>query len=178
MFAAADADATVNVTERSYRAGPQGYIIWSTIFGGLTALALWDTVHRGPSFWEAVVVFAALWVFAIVWVAAFEIRITEDELMFRALFGGTKRIQRSQIRKVSLGFGLSAWGGPLRLCVHPKTRTAPRLSINAKVFSREALRAVLDLGEQTSAADAEGLEHGVVMRTLRKRRRRNRARGA
>lgn len=168
----------VSTTERRYRAGVHGYFVFSAIFGGLTALAVWDAIRRDPSFWEAVTLFSALWIFVTVWLAAFEIRITDDQLIFSALFGGTKRIQHSEIRKISLRFDLSGWGGPLGLWVHPKDRKRKKSSINAKVVRQEAIRAVLDLGERVANADSRGLEDGIVMKTIRKRRSRKSERSA
>ena len=168
----------MSATERRFRAGLHGYVVFSTIFGGLTALAVWDVMHRGPSFWEAVILFAGLWVFSIVWLRTFEIRITDDELIFRTLFGGTKRIHHGDIRKVLVRFDLSGWGGPLRLWVHPKDTNKKKFSINAKVFGQEAIRAVLDLGDRVATADTGRLDDGIVLRTVRTRRSRKTERRA
>ena len=107
----------VSTTERRYRAGPHGYLAWSAIFGGLTAMSVWDAIYGQPRFWEAAALFATLWLLCVVWLAAFEIRITDRELIFRALLGGTRRIRHEEIQGVSLRFDLSGWGGPLRLRV-------------------------------------------------------------
>jgi hypothetical protein len=106
--------------------------------------------------WRLVGIVAAVLVWIIVWLAAFRIEITDTELVFRALIGGTRRIHHSDISKISLRFDLSGWGGPLRLWVQPKSRTVAKFSINAKVFDRDAIRAVLDLGEQVATSNPDG----------------------
>jgi hypothetical protein len=45
-----------------------------------------------------------------------------------------------------------------------------RLDINAKVFSRVAIDAVLDFGKRVAEADDGGLLEGIVLKTLRGRR--------
>lgn len=135
-------------------------------------VAVWDWIRRGPAFWDAVPVFAMLWMFCMIWAAAFEIRITDDMLRFRSLFGGIRCIRRDEIKRISVRFDLNTWGGPLRIWVYPKNATAKPFSINTKVFTSEAVRAVRDLGEDPPA-DSDGLDEGIVTRALRKRRSRS-----
>lgn len=170
----------VVVAERDlgrYRAGAHAYIVWCVIFGGSTLAAIWGALYRHPSHWQAVGLFAGLLSFSLIWARFFEIRITHDELVFRSLFGGTKRIAHADIHKIHLGVDLSGKGGILQLFVEPKDRTARAMSINAKVFTSEAVRAVLDLGRRVAMTDSGGLEEGLVMRTARKRRSRKTERG-
>ena len=89
--------------------------------------------------------------------------------LFRSLFRGEKSIRHDQIRRVRLIWILQGRArGPLRLVIEPRDRSGAReLDINAKVFSRAAIDAVLELGARVADADDGGLRDGVVMRTLR-----------
>ena len=82
------------------------------------------------------------------------IRIAGEELVFRSLFGGTRRIRYDDIGTIRFGVNISPYEGPVRLTVTPRQTGNDALSINAKVFSREAIRAVLDLepGRQSQSA--------------------------
>lgn len=156
--------------EQSFRAAISSYVIVGGVFGGMFGFTLYVTLYRHPSFWKAAVSFGTAFVAVLIWLFVFEIRITEDELRLRSLFGGVQGIKHSEIRKIRLGFDLRSDGGPLRLFVERKNGEMPTASINAKVFSRDTIRAVLDLGERVARSDAAGLEEGIVKRAIRKRR--------
>jgi hypothetical protein len=110
---------------------------------------------------------------AFAWVRRFEIRITETELVFRSLFGGTERMTIEDVGKAELkwetGTGLQ---GPLRLVITPtKLSSQNRISINAKVFSRKAVVSVLDIARRNAQAGDSALLDGIVMRAAWNRRR-------
>lgn len=161
-----------------YRAGAHAYIVWTVVFGGTTVAAVWGALYQHPDHWQAVGLFAFLLCFSLIWAKAFEIRITDDELVFRSLFGGTRRIALADIRAIRLSVDVSGKGGILQLLVGSKDRNAQTMSINAKVFTSEAVRAVLDLGKQVSTSDSGDLDDGILMRTVRKRPPRKTRRGA
>jgi hypothetical protein len=81
--------------------------------------------------------------FGAAWVASFEIVLAPD-----SLFSGRRTIRRSDIMGVrfawEIGNGLQ---GPLRVVIEPRSAGQRSLSINAKVFSREAISAVVDLAD-------------------------------
>ena len=59
----------------------------------------------------------------------------------------------------------------MRLLIEPRQESgAHELDINAKVFSREAINAILDLGSRVAETDDGGLRDGVVMKVLRQRK--------
>jgi hypothetical protein len=56
----------------------------------------------------------------------------------------------------------------MRLVIEPRDNSDAReMDINAKVFSREAIDALLDLGARVAEVDDGGLRDGIVMRSLR-----------
>lgn len=104
------------------------------------------------------------------WLISFQIVITPTELIFRSLFQGRQSIKFDEIKKVRLAWKLWRTGkGPWRLVVEPRENSARKkaLDINAKVFSRAAIDAVLDLGARVAETDDGGLRDGIVMKALR-----------
>jgi hypothetical protein len=166
-----------------FRAARSAYIVMHALFG--TFLIVWIYgfffIHRDIG--KIAAMWAAIYALVLYWLHRFEVLITGDELIrrlnrtdshcmssFRSLFG-ERRIRHDEIAMVRLGFDLSHGGGPLRLFVESKNEPNVRaMSINSKVLSREAIRAVLDLGKRVARADSGGLEDGLVMRAVRKRR--------
>jgi len=116
----------------------------------------------------------------IAWLASYRITITSTELCFRNLLG-SRSIRHDQIKKVRLVFKMpfgpgtpQPRRGPLQLVVEPRPGSgAKETSINAKVFSKAAVTAVLDLGKQVAESDDSGLLDGIVMKTIREREKRN-----
>lgn len=152
-----------------YRAGLPAWIF----IGGLSCfpwLIVWaDSVHgfRLADWLLALAVSG----FGFAWLFSFRIVITPTEIRFRSLFRGQQSIRHDQIRKVQLAWKLwNRTGGPLQLIVEPHAGGGRELTINAKVFSKAAIDAVLDLGARVAEADDGGLRDGVVMRTLRARK--------
>ena len=149
-----------------YRADLPAWIF----IGGLSCLpwlVVWaDSVHGfRPVDW---LVALAVSVFGFAWLFSFRIVITPTEICFRSLFRGQQSIRHDQIRKVQLVWNL--WNrtrGPLQLVIEPRSGGGRVLSINAKVFSKAAIDAVLDLGARVAEVDDGGLRDGIVMRTLR-----------
>lgn len=153
-----------------FRAARGAYIAMHLFFG--TFLIVW--IYAGFFIHRDIGKIAAIWTacYAVVlyWLHRFEVRITDDELIFRSLFG-ERRMRHDEIALVRLGFDLIQGGGPLRLLVESKKAPGMiAMSINAKVLSREAIRAVLDLGRRVARSDAGGLEDGLVIRAVRRRK--------
>lgn len=122
-------------------------------------------------FWsirELVVVIALLGILAQAWLAAFQIRVTEHEVQIRSLFGGRRCFRIDEIEEISLQFKIEPWRGPLRLRFHLKSQPAgDELSINARVFPKEAIDELLEFGKRVADSDTGGLDQGVVVRFLR-----------
>ena len=109
------------------------------------------------------------------WLSSFRIVITPTEVRFRSLFRGQQSIRHDQIQKVRLAWSFqSRTRGPMRLIIEPRDGSGLRqFDINAKVFSRAAIDAVLDFGARVAEADDGRLRDGVVLRTLRQRKKKN-----
>jgi hypothetical protein len=98
---------------------------------------------RDPGARQIFAMIAGAAAFCFMCLARFRIVITEETLYFRSLFTSAQA-PRTAIRSAHVLFRASASGGPLRLVV--KYAGGGELDINAKVFSREAIDAVLSLG--------------------------------
>jgi len=141
------------------------------LVGGLSCLpwlAVWGSAWRrsdAAAFLIAVVVSG----FAFAWLFSFRIVLTPTEVVFRSLSRGQRSIRHDQIKSVRLTWNLQRrTRGPMRLVIEPRDGSGAReLDINAKVFSRAAIDAVLDLGARVDEADDGGLRDGVTARTLR-----------
>jgi hypothetical protein len=142
--------------------------------GGLSNfpwLIVWaDAVHGfRPTDWLVAIAISG---FALTWLFSFRIIITPTELIFRSLFQGKQRIKHDEIKKVRLAWKFwRSRKSPLRLIVESREGNK-ELSINAKVFSRAAIDAVLDLGKRVGEADDGGLLDGIVLKTLRDQKQR------
>lgn len=146
------------------------------LVGGLSTFPwfiLWADSGRGVN-WSSVIFPLIISGFSLVWLVSFKIAITENHLIFRSLFRGNRAIAYNDIRLVQLKWKFWTVGkGPLRLVVEPRDGTnMPILEINAKVFSRGAIDAVLDLGNKVARSDDNGLRHGIVAKTLQARKKR------
>jgi hypothetical protein len=160
-----------------YRADLPAWIF----IGGLSLfpwLIVWADAVQGVDV-VALAVAIATSGFGFAWLISFQIAITPTELIFRSLFRGTQSIRHDEIKIVRLAWKL--WRtrkGPLRLVVEPREGSQKKeLDINAKVFSRAAIDAVLDLGARVAEADDGGLRGGVVLKTLRDWKRRKKKTG-
>ena len=139
--------------------------------GGLSLfpwLIVWADAVHGVDF-TALAVAVITSGFGFAWLISFRILITPTELVFRSLFRGRQSIKHGEIKKVRLSWKLwRSRKSPMRLIVEPREGIQKReLDINAKVFSRAAINAILDLGARVAEADDGGLREGIVLKTLR-----------
>ena len=148
-------------------------------FGGLASfpwLIVWESAWKGIGV-ESLIIAVIISGFAFAWLISFQIAITSDEIIFRSLFRGKKRIRHDEIKMVRLTWSL--WSrkmrGTMRLIIEPREGSrVKQLDINAKVFSQKAIDAVLEIGARVAEADDGGLRDGIVLKSLRdwKQRRR------
>lgn len=153
-----------------FRAARGAYVAMHAVFGTVLLVWLYGALFISRDFGKLAAIWATFYGVVLFWLHRFEVVITDNELIFRSLFG-EQRIAHGEIALVSLGFHLGSGGGPLRLSVTSRADpNTPVMSINAKVLSREAVRAVLDLGSRVGRSDSGGLEDGVVARARKRHR--------
>jgi hypothetical protein len=93
-----------------------------------------------PSDLFVMLVFPALIVLAFLWVSRFQILVSDSQLSYRTLFGGTRSLQLSQIVSARTEISPGRLLGPFyRLIITPKDGT-PLIVINMKIFSRNDLQ--------------------------------------
>ena len=131
---------------RVYRAAISTYVVFGIILG-VPAVAL-SFRWRDAGARHIVALIAVAAVFWVAWIAAYRIVITEDAVHFRSLFASAKAPRRA-VRSADVVYVPSSSAGPLRLVV--KYDGGGEIDINAKVFSREAIQAVLALAPKPRA---------------------------
>ena len=141
------------------------------LIGGLSCLPwliVWANATHGID-WSSLLIALLVSGFCFAWLTSFRIVITQTELSFRSLFQGKQTIKHDEIRKVRLAWKLwRARKGPLRLIVELREgNRIGELDINAKVFSRAAIDAVLHLGARVAEADDGGLREGIALKSVR-----------
>ncbi len=97
---------------RVYRAALSTYIVFGSIFGIPTAAVAFNWRRAGAGQMMATIAVAAA--FCFVWIARYQIVISEETLYFRSLLASSQAPRRA-IRSAEVIFQSSARGGPLRL---------------------------------------------------------------
>jgi hypothetical protein len=110
---------------------------------------------------------SALWIIAIcvlgmicawIWIAGYEIRINEGEVVFKSLLGGLRSIKIADIKEAKISaFSCEKqkeiFGPPIQLRITPRSETFQSISIDAKVFKRKDLNAVVDLLNRSTSSN-------------------------
>jgi hypothetical protein len=137
----------MNIHSTIYRADLPAWIL----IGGLSGfpwLIAWSSAPHGKDARNFLIA-AGVSGFAFAWLFSFRMVLTATEVTFRSLFRGRQSIRHDEIKRVRLSWSLRGGArGP-------------------KVFSREAIDALLDLGARVAEVDDGGLRDGIVMRSLR-----------
>jgi len=82
----------------------------------------------------------------LVWIGAFKLELDYPVLRYRSLFGGTKEIALSDIRKAKIEIGTKDSFGPMfRLEIYRQERGAKPIVVNMKVFSLKDLNYLMDV---------------------------------
>jgi len=140
----------------SNQAGLNARAAWSTyFFFGLISLPFLLPVfailhkYRGkivfaaPSDMLVVVFFPVACLFAVIWIASFQITVSGSELSYKTLFGGKRTLTLAQISSAETELGAGKLFGPFyRLVIVPKGRGKP-LVINMKIFEKRDLQRLL-----------------------------------
>jgi hypothetical protein len=139
--------------------------------GGLSCCPLLivylDTSASGKlELFDFCLVLASLFGFA--WLLSFQIVLTPSEIIFPSLFRGRRSIRNDEIKKVCLTCDfLRRAEGPWQLIIEAREHSIKDLEINAKVFSRAAIDAVLERGGLVAEANDGGLREGVFLPAFR-----------
>lgn len=89
------------------------------------------------------------------WIQRFQIVLTDKELIYSSLFGGTRRICRHDIRAVRTRIRLrSKFGPPYQLLVIPVRADEKPIVINMKVFGRRDIQQLLEHLREKVEGDA------------------------
>jgi hypothetical protein len=100
-------------------------------------------------------VFPALILLAFLWISRFEILVSDSQLSYRTLFGGTRSLQLSQIESARTEIALGRLLGPLyRLIITPEDGTTV-VVINMKIFSRNDLQKLFAILHSKVAGDVQ-----------------------
>ncbi len=101
------------------------------------------------SLWGALAFIVGYGIFIFAWVRMFQIELDHDVLVYRSLFGGTRRVNIADIESARIQIGYRRYKDrslpPTRLEVCLKTHVKEsRLIINLKVFSRHDIALLME----------------------------------
>lgn len=122
------------------------YVVFGTLSAIPFILGLAPQLLGGTIVIELVAIGAIVAFLSLVWIRSFRLELTAEELHYRSLFGGVRRVRYDAIEKAEIQVGV----------VEPSDRTKPRyrlvvvprdapkrpIVINLKVFPFEPLKAV------------------------------------
>lgn len=130
------------------RASGSAYFVFSILCALPLGVAFAAPLVGRPWLVEAIVVATVGWVFAIVWLHAFQLELTPTELRYRSLFTGLRVIALDAIGSSEIQIGVNEprdrFKPMYRLVVTPRDASggAP-IVVNVKVLSMNELRRVL-----------------------------------
>lgn len=128
------------------RASLSTYLVFSSILAPLFVLVAIATI-KSPQSWSVVVIVGLVAAGCGVWIRSFRLVVSDETLVYRSLFGGTRSIQLSEIGKAETKLASSDALGPfMQLRIIPKHGLRRRpIVVNMKVFSRNDLRALFEI---------------------------------
>jgi hypothetical protein len=134
------------ITPIVMKAARSTYYVAFSLWFGPAILAVAVALRRPTiaSLWEMVGIVAIYGIILFVWVRQFSIELGNERMVYSSLFGGRKEIRLKDIESVVRSVGMRRYRDrflpPIRLEVIPKSGTnMEKLTVNAKVFDREAL---------------------------------------
>jgi len=136
-----------------YKAAKRGYIGFGIIFGFLVVATFTISIYdRGGDAVYALLTILVAAAFVFVWLSKFRLEVAEDYLRYETLWS-ERIVPLADIGKVDFdpAYFATYFGPVVRLIVHVRGRGNPPLVINAKVFSRSAVRHIMQLADRSSA---------------------------
>ena len=125
-----------------YRACTSSYVVFTGIAGVPLVISCLAAV-REPSFLKAVLICVAALAFAFVWLSRYRLVITPVTVTYSSLFVGEQTFQQSEIAEAGFAERTGATESPYTFVV--RSSSGRELRINAKVFSRSAVRELCTL---------------------------------
>ena len=128
--------------KQEYRACGSSYLVFAAIVGtplGISAFA----AFRQPFFLKAILICLAALGLAFLWLSRFRLVITPEAVSYSSLFTRERTVQRADI--VAGGFAAHTGGFESPFTFVIRSGSGSEIRINAKVFSREAVRELCTL---------------------------------
>lgn len=121
------------------------YVVFAVICGPFIAASIVAVAVSAQLTWlKMTAVSTGALALSFIWLRRFRLLITADTVTYTSLLGGQRRITRADIIVADFVESTGATESPLTFVL--RTRDGTELRINAKVFSLEAVQALVDLG--------------------------------
>jgi hypothetical protein len=150
------ADANGEQIRLNARAAISTHIVFTAIFVCM-GLPVSFAARSDPGAFKIAVALLAAYVFVLVWIGRFQIILTDQTLVYKSLFGGTRRVAIEDIQSIRTQIRPRARFGPVyQLVVLLASRTGgeERLIINMKVFERRDIQRLLQSLREKTEGDA------------------------
>jgi len=126
---------------RTFRAAPSAYLVFAGISLALEVLWLGAAWKSGTVTWAPVLLIAGLYAGTVAWLACFRLTLDADALHVRLPFRAERRLALDDLASVT--FEARRREPPFTLVL--RLRSGEELRLNAKLFTREAVRNLLAL---------------------------------
>src|SRR5664279_5720397 len=128
--------------KQEHRACGSSYVVFAAIVGtplGVSAFA----ASRQPSFLKAVLICLVALGLAFLWLSRFRLIITPDAVSYSSLFARERTVQRADIAAAGFAARTGGFESPHTFVI--RSGSGSEIRINAKVFSRTAVRELCTL---------------------------------
>jgi hypothetical protein len=127
-----------------YRACMSSYIVFTVMCVPFIAGSVVLLVMTGqPSCLQMTAIASGAWLLSIYWLRRYRLAITADTVTYASLLARERRIARADIIHADFAESTGATESPLTFVIRTKDGTEVR--VNAKVFSHEAVQALVGL---------------------------------
>lgn len=127
---------------QSFQASRSAFVTWGLIWGVPLSLGIAASFRNSSAIGLPIIAFLAL-LLTYVWLAAYRLQITPDEIAYRSLLKGTVRIKRVNIQGGKVRIGHKSIKDVLKPFVRLEIKSdLEPLSINLKVFSQRDREAI------------------------------------
>ena len=130
--------------KQEHRACASSYVVFAAILGtplGISAFA----ASSQPSFLKAVLICLAALGLAFLWLSRFRLVITPETVSYSSLFARERTVPRADIAAAGFAARTGGLESPFTFVI--LSGSGSEIRINAKVFSRTAVRELCTLGK-------------------------------